>query len=243
MSNVPDTTTKVKLSGDKKAVDMEGVQWIINPWDELALSRAIELKEKYPSEVENITVINVGSADAEPTLRKALAMGADNGIRINASPIDAYCVAACLADVIKAKSFDIVLCGIESSDYNGCVVGGMLAEFLDMASVSSVSFLDIENGQPVVNREIDGGFEKLNLSLPFVGIVQKGIAIEPKIPTMRGIMTARTKPFEVIEASGTTALTAHIAYELPQAKAACKMVDAENVKQLVELLRDEAKAL
>ncbi len=242
LSNVPDTTTKIRLAADKQHVDMSGIQWIINPWDELALSRAIELKEKNPSVIEKITVITVGSKDTEPTIRKAFAIGADDGIRINAEAKDAFFVAGQLAEAIKNHNYDIILCGIESSDYNGCSVGAMLAEFLDMPSVSSVSFLDIENGNVSLNREIDGGYEKIQTSLPVVAVVQKGIALEPKIATMRGIMAARTKPLQVVEPAAMDSLTEDTAYELPEPKAACKMIDPENIAQLVDLLRNEAKA-
>lgn len=243
LSNVPDTTTKIRLGADGQGVDLAGVQWIINPWDELALSRAIELKEKNPAVVEKITVVNVGKKDTEPTIRKAFAMGADDGVRIDADAKDAYYVAGQIAEVVKKQPYDMILCGIESSDFNGCSVGAMLAEFLEIPSVSSVSFLDVENGNLSINREVDGGYEKVQTTLPFVAIVQKGIAIEPKIATMRGIMAARTKPLQVVEPAAIDMLTEDIAYELPEAKAACKMIDAKNMAQLVDLLKNEAKVI
>jgi electron transfer flavoprotein beta subunit len=243
MSNVPDTTTKIRFTGDNKNFDATGVQWIINPWDELALTRALELKDANPTLIDNVSVALVGNAGTEPTIRKALAIGADGGIRVNAEPTDSYYVAAQLAEVIKANPFDIILCGIDSSDYNGSAVGGMLAEFLGYASVSAVSMLNIENGEVSLNREIDGGTETLGIKTPFLAIVQKGIAIEPRIPSMRGIMAARTKPLKVQEAVACEALTENQVYELPGAKAACKMVDAENVKELVNLLHNEAKVI
>jgi len=243
LSNVPDTTTKIKLAADNLSFDLTGVQWIINPWDELALSRAIELKEKYPATVEKITVITVGNKETEPTIRKALAMGADDAIRVNAEAKDAYFVAGQLADAIKDKSYDIILCGIESSDHNGCNVGSMLSEFMGLPSVSSVSFLDLENGNVSLNREVDGGYEKIQTALPFVAIVQKGIALEPKIAAMRGIMAARTKPLQVLEPANIDALTEEVAYELPEAKAACKMIAPENISELVALLHNEAKVI
>lgn len=243
MSNVPDTTTKVRFSGDNKAIDSTGVQWIINPWDELALTRALELKDASAGAIESVTVALVGNATTEPTLRKALAIGADNGIRINGDATDAYSVAFQLAEVLKASAFDVILCGIESSDYNGSAVGGMLAEFLGMTSVSSVSSLNIENNDISLTREIDGGTEVMGVKAPFVGIVQKGIAIEPRIPSMRGIMQARTKPLNVVEGASCETLTEIQGLELPTLKAACKMVDPENVKELVDLLHNEAKAI
>ncbi len=241
IGNVPDTTTKIKFNADKTAFDDAGVQWIINPWDELALTRAIELKEAHAAAIETIVVANVGLALTEPTLRKALAVGADKAIRVDAKPLDAYFVASQLAQV--AKDFDLILAGIEASDYNGSAVGGMLAELLGINSVSAVSGIDIEDGNLKVNREIDGGSQQLICKTPMIAIVQKGIAKEPRIPAMRGIMMARSKPLEVVAATDTEALTSFDFFELPPAKAACKMVDEDNVKELVRLLKEEAKAL
>jgi len=239
ISNVPDTTTKIRFTGDNTAFDTTGVQWIINPWDELALTRSVELKEA--GAVEQISVANVGAQITEPTLRKALAVGADNAIRIDAEPKDAFFVAKQLAEV--AKDYDIILAGIEASDYNGSAVGGMLAELLDFNSVSAVSGLNIENGELVINREIDGGSQVLSVSTPVVLIVQKGIAKEPRIPAMRGIMMARKKPLNVVAATDADAKTTLVDFTLPPPKAACKMVDEENAKELVALLHEEAKVL
>lgn len=241
LSNVPDTTTKVKLSADSTAIEKAGIQWIINPWDELALTRALELKEGSAGAITSITVVTVGGVDVEPTMRKGLAIGADDAIRIDAAPSEAYYVAAQIAEV--AKDFDIIMAGIESSDYNGSAVGGMLSEFLNIPSVSSVSNMEIEGDAVSVTREIDGGSEVLSTQTPFVAIVQKGITKEPRIPAMRGIMMARKKPLNVVAAKEIEALTEFASYELPEAKAACKMVDAENVKELVDLLKNEAKVL
>lgn len=243
MSNVPDTTTKIRFAAENKSLDTTGIQWIINPWDELALTRMLDLKDANAGLIESITVMNVGTKETEPTIRKALAIGADNAIRINAEPKDAYYTAAQMAEVIKKESFDLILCGIESSDHNGCSVGGMLAEFLDMPSVSSVSGLSIENGQIILNREIDGGSEQVESRLPFVAVVQKGISIEPRIPAMRGIMQARTKPLAVVEPSDIASLTENMVYEMPAAKASCKMIAPENIGELVALLHNEAKVI
>jgi electron transfer flavoprotein beta subunit len=219
------------------------VQWIINPWDELALTRALELKEAPGAAIEKITVINVGPQSSEPTIRKALAIGADDAVRIDAEPEDAYAVASNLSAYLKDNPYEIILCGIDSSDYNGSLVGGMLAEFLNMPSVSSVSKLEIEGVDIKLIREIDGGSEVLATAIPFVAVVQKGITLEPRIPSMRGIMMARKKPLNVVPAAGEAALTEFISYDLPPAKAACKMVDADNVKELVDLLHNEAKVI
>jgi electron transfer flavoprotein beta subunit len=243
ISNVPDTTTKIKPTSDSKAIDLANVQWIINPWDELALTRALELKEAAAGEIESITVLTVGEKHAEPTMRKALAIGADDAIRVDAAPQDAYYAAVQIAEAIKDSHYDIILCGIESADYNGSALGGMLAELMSITSVSSVSKLDIEGDQVKVNREIPGGFEVVEVQTPFVAIVQKGIAKEPRIPSMRGIMMARKKPLNVIEPADAEPLTSFESYEMPQPKAPCKMVDAENVEELVELLHNEAKII
>ncbi len=243
LSNVPDTTTKVKLKDNNTVPDKTGIQWIINPWDELALTRALELKESPNSAVEKVTVITVGLQDAEATVRKALAIGADDAIRINAEPLDAYFVAMQIAEVVKIDMYDIILCGIESSDYNGSMVGGMLSEFLNIPSVSAVSALNIKGEDVTVDREIDGGKEIISISKPFVAIVQKGISIEPRIASMRGIIMAKKKPLSVVEPVDAEALTENTEYELPEPKAACRMISPDNVKELVELLRNEAKVI
>ena len=243
ISNVPDTTTKIRFVNDNTAFDTNGVQWIINPWDELALTRALELKEASGGAIEKISVISVGPQSAEPTIRKALAIGADDAYRVNTEPTDAYGVAFQIAEAVKDQGYDIIVSGIESADYNGAAVGGMLAEFLGLPSVSSVSSLNIENGDVVLKREIDGGSEVIGTQLPFVAIIQKGIALEPRIPSMRGIMMARKKPLNVIEPAAGENKTEFVSYELPPAKAACKMVDPENMKELVDLLHAEAKVI
>jgi electron transfer flavoprotein beta subunit len=243
ISHVPDTTTKVKFADDFKKLDTAGIQWVINPWDELSLTRALELKDDASKGIEKVTVANVGTVATEPTIRKALAIGADDAIRVAAEPADAYFVAAQLAEVIRNDPYDIILCGIESSDYNGSMVGGMLAEFLGYPSVSSVSSLNIENGQAVVTREIDGGKEILGIPSPFVAVVQKGIAKEPRIAAMRGIMMARSKPVKVVAPAAMGPVSALVGFEKPKPRAACKFVDAENPKQLIELLLNEAKVI
>lgn len=243
ISNVPDTTTKIKFAEGNAAIDTTGIQWVINPWDELSLTRALELKDDATSGVKSVTVIHVGPASSEPTIRKALAIGADDAIRVNGESADAYYVAAQIAEVVKKEQFDIVMCGIESSDYNGSVVGGMISEFLGVPSVSAVSGIKIENGQPVLTREIDGGKEVVTVPAPFVAIVQKGIAKEPRIAAMRGIMMARTKPVKLVEPSAAETLTQIVVFEKPAPRAACKYIDADNAGQLIELLQNEAKVI
>ncbi|HPF93517.1 MAG TPA: electron transfer flavoprotein subunit beta/FixA family protein [Tenuifilaceae bacterium] len=243
ISNVPDTTTKVKFTDNNTKFDSTGVQWVINPWDELALTRALELKDNSASGIQSVTVAHIGPATAEPTIRKALAIGADSAIRVNIEPTDAYQVAAQIAEVVKSEGFDVVLCGIESSDFNGSTVGSMIAEFLDYPSVSAVSGLNFENGQSVITREIDGGKETVSVPTPFVAVVQKGIAKEPRIAAMRGIMQARTKPIKVIEPVSVDALTEVVSFEPPQPRAKCVFIDAENPAELVAKLQNEAKVI
>jgi len=241
ISNVPDTTTKIKLTPDHKSIESAGIQWVINPWDELSLTRALELKDDAGNAVSQVTVAHVGPATSDPTIRKALAIGADDAIRVNAEATDAYYTAFQLAEALKSESYDLIMCGIESSDHNGSAVGGMLSEFLNIPSVSAVSGLRIENDSIVMNREIDGGKEVVAVKSPMLAIVQKGIAKEPRIASMRGIMTSRTKVIKVVEAVPGDALTSLVSYETPAARAACRFVDAENPKELVDLLQNEAK--
>jgi electron transfer flavoprotein beta subunit len=243
ISNVPDTTTKVKFIDEFKKLDTAGIQWVINPWDELSLTRALELKDDATNGIQTVTVAHVGLVGSEPVIRKALAIGADDAIRINAEPADAYFVAAQLAHVLKSETYDLILCGIESSDFNGSAVGGMLAEFLGYPSISSVSGIKIENGQLILFREIDGGKEIVTVPSPLIAIVQKGIAKEPRIAAMRGIMMARTKPLKVVDPVDVESLTGVINYEMPKPRAACRFIDPENPRQLIELLQNEAKII
>jgi electron transfer flavoprotein beta subunit len=243
ISNVPDTTTKIKFADGNASIDTSGIQWVINPWDELSLTRALELKDDTATGVKSVTVIHVGLSTAEPTIRKALAIGADDAIRVNADPPDAWFVAAQIAEVVKKEKFDIILCGIESSDYNGSLVGGMISEFLEIPSVSAVSGIKIENGQPVLTREIDGGKEIVSVTTPFVAIVQKGIAKEPRIAAMRGIMMARSKPVKLVEPVAVEPLTQVLVFEKPAPRATCKFIDADNAAQLIDLLQNEAKVI
>lgn len=241
IGNVPDTTTKIKFNADKTAFDAAGVQWIINPWDELALTRAMELKEAPGSKVESVTVANVGRQETEATLRKALAIGADKAIRVDADARDAFYVASQLSKV--CQGFDLIFAGVEASDYNGAAVGGMLAELLGMQSVSAVSGLQAEEGFVRITREIEGGSQTLTAATPLMAIVQKGIAKEPRIPAMRGIMMARSKPLEVLSPVDTETRVSFASFDLPPAKAACKKFSEEQAKELIHALRDEAKVL
>jgi electron transfer flavoprotein beta subunit len=239
ISNVPDTTTKITFTDNNTQFNTTGVQFILNPYDEIALSRAIELTEGGKG---TVTVINVGEANTEATIRKALAIGADDAVRINAKPHDAWFVAYQIAQYIKQNPFDLVLTGRESIDYNGSKVAGMLGEFLDLPSVSIIKKLDIDGNTATVEREIEGGKEVLTIPLPFVAGTAEGVA-EPKIPNMRGIMSARTKPLTVIEAVDVKTFSEVIGYETPAPRGQVKLVPADNVKELVELLHTEAKII
>lgn len=239
ISQVPDTTTKITFTNNNNTFNNAGVQFIINPYDELALTRAIELKETLGG---NVTVVTVGKAETEPNLRKALAIGADDAIRINGDANDAYYIASQIADVVKKNQYDVILTGKESIDYNGSQVGGMIAALLDVPFISIASKLTYENNFAVLEREIDGGKELISTPMPFVASAGKGMS-EPRIPNMRGIMSARTKPLVVIEPIPAECLTTVTGYDLPPAKAACKMVSADNPAQLIDLLHNEAKII
>jgi electron transfer flavoprotein beta subunit len=217
--------------------DTNGVQFIIGPYDDYALARAIELKEGSGA---TVTVINVGLADTEPTIRKALAIGADDAIRVNAEPTDSLFVASQIAE--HAKGYDLILMGRESIDYNSGVVHAMVGEMLGIPSVSPVMKLDIDGTKVKMTREIEGGKETLEANLPLVAGCQEPIA-EWKIPNMRGIMSARTKPLKVVEPKATDKNVSLQKFELPAPKGAVKMISADNVAELVARLKTEAKVL
>ncbi len=240
ISKVPDTTAKIAFTNNNTEFDTNNVQFIINPTDEwYALVRAIELVEKNGG---SVTVINVGPAANEQFIRKALAIGANDAVRVDAEPKDAFFTASQIADYAKANAYDLVLTGKETIDYNGAQIGGMIAEFMDAGYVSLVTRLDIEDGKASINREIEGGEEVVEASLPLVISAQKGMA-EQRIPNMRGIMQARTKPLTVIPANGNSPLVNIAAYHLPAEKDGCTYVDADNVGELVRLLHEEAKVI
>jgi electron transfer flavoprotein beta subunit len=239
ISNVPDTTTKITFTDNNTQFNTNGVQFILNPYDEIALSRAIELTEGGKGA---ITVINVGEATTEPTIRKALAIGADDAVRVNAKPHDAWFVASQIAAYVKANPFDLILTGRESIDYNGSKVAGMLGELLDIPSVSIIKKLDLDGDKATVEREIEGGKEILTIPLPFVAGTAEGVA-EPKIPNMRGIMSARTKPLTVIEPVEVKNLSEIISFETPAPRGQVKLVPAGDAEKLIDLLHTEAKII
>lgn len=242
ISHVPDTTSKINFTDNDTKFDTNGVQFVINPYDEFSLTRAMWFKEKQGA---TVTVVNVGNATTEPTLRKALAIGADDAIRVNAEATDGFFVAKQLAEVVKNGNFDLVLAGRESIDYNGGMVPGMLASILDFNFVNGCTGLEIEGNTATAVREIDGGSEKVSADLPLVIAGQKGLVEEKdlRIPNMRGIMMARKKPLSVVEASDVAAQTSTTSFEKPAAKGAVKLVDADNIDELINLLHNEAKVI
>jgi len=237
ISNVPDTTTKITFTANNTQFNTNGVQFIINPYDEIALARAIDLTEGGKG---TVTVIHVGEASTEPIIRKALAIGVDDAVRINANPKDAWFVANQIAQYVKNNPFDLILTGRESIDYNGSKVAGMLGELLDIPSVSIIKKISVDGSQATVEREIEGGKEILSIPLPFVAGTAEGVA-EPKIPNMRGIMSARTKPLAVVEAVEVNTLQEILSYELPEPRGQVKLVT--DAGQLVDLLHTEAKVI
>ena len=241
ISKTPDTTAKIAFTDNNTKFAEAGVQWIINPYDEwYALVRALELKEKDPSTV--VHLINVGGADAEPIIRKALALGGDESFRVNTNPTDSYTVAAQIAAVAKTNGYDLILTGKETIDYNGSSVGGMVAELLDMPYVALATKVDLNGNKATVNREIEGGEETCEADLPLVVSCQKGVA-EARIPNMRGIMAARTKPLKVVEPAAASSLTSVVSFDLPAPKAGVKLVSADQPEELIRLLHEEARII
>ena len=239
ISKTPDTTAKIAFADNNTKFATDGVQWIINPYDEwYALVRAIELKEADAS--ISLHLVSVGGADCEPIIRKALALGGDEAIRVNSENADSYNIASQIAAVAKEGGYELILTGKETIDYNGSSIGGMVAELLDLPFISHASRLDIQDGSAIAVREIEGGEETNKVKLPAVISCQKGMA-EQRIPNMRGIMGARSKPLKVVEPVATETLTSIASYDLPPAKAGVKLVPADNPEELVRLLNEEAK--
>ncbi len=239
ISKTPDTTAKIAFTDNNTKFDPSGVQWIINPYDEwYALVRAIELKEADPSTV--IHLVTVGGSDAEPIIRKALALGGDEAIRVNSDQTDSYQIASQLADVARQGGYDLIFTGKETIDYNGSSIGGMVAEMLDLPFVSLATKFELAGGTATIAREIEGGEEVCEVALPLLVSCQKGMA-EARIPNMRGIMAARTRPLKVVEPVPADPLTSIAGFELPPAKAGVKLVPADNVEELVRLLHEEAR--
>ncbi len=240
ISKTPDTTSKIAFIDNNTKFAADGVQFIINPYDEwYALVRALELKEANAS--TTLHLINVGGADTEPIIRKALALGGDEAIRINSENGDSFNIASQIALIAKAGDYNLIFTGKETIDYNGSSIGGMVAELLDLPYISHAIKFDLEGTTATVVREIDGGEETDKANLPLVISCQKGMA-EQRIPNMKGIMGARTKPLKVIEPTTFDSYTTIASFDLPPAKAGVKLVSADNPEELVRLLHEEAKA-
>lgn len=242
ISHVPDTTSKINFTNGDAEFDTNGVQFVINPNDEFGLTRAVWFQEQQGA---NVTVVNVGGVDTEPTLRKALAIGANEAIRVNANPTDGFFVAKQLAEVIKQGQYDLIICGKESLDYNGGMVPGMIAGLLGYNFVNSCIDVKVDGSSVKAIREIDGGKETIDASLPLIIGGQKGLVEEKdlRIPNMRGIMTARTKALTVLEPVGANINTKAVKFEKPAPKSAVKLVSADNLDELVNLLHNEAKVI
>lgn len=241
ISQVPDTTTKVAFGDNNTQFNTQGVTFIINPYDEwYALVRALELKEAGTATAVNL--VTVGKADTEPVIRKALALGGDEAIRIDADSNDPYVVAAQIAEYAKSEGYDLVLCGKETIDYNNGSVGPMLAELLDMNFIGFATKLEVAGGTATVNREIEGGEEVDTCALPLVVSCQKGMS-EARIPNMRGIMAARTKPLKVVPAADIQPLTTIVSYDMPPAKTGVRMFKEDEMDQLVAALHSDAKVI
>lgn len=241
ISKTPDTTAKIAFTDNNTKFADAGVQFIVNPYDEwYALVRALELKEA--GVANHVTLITVGGADAEPIMRKALAIGGDDAIRINTDSTDSFFIASQIAQAAKDGAYDMVLTGKETIDYNGSSIGGMVAELLDQPYVSLATKLDVSGSLANLSREIEGGEEKLEAALPLVISCQKGMA-EQRIPNMKGIMGARTKPLAVKDPVAVEALTNIVSFEMPPAKSGVKLVSADTPEDLIRLLHEEAKVI
>lgn len=242
ISSVPDTTSKINFTADYTAFDKTGIQWVINPLDEFTLTKAIQLKQKHSG---SVTVITVGDATAEAVIRKALAIGADEAIRIDMDPKDSFSVAKEIATVAQADSYDLILCGKESIDYNGGVVPGILAELLGYSFVNACVGLEISDSEATVTREIEGGKESVVVQLPIVVAAQKGLVDEKDliIPNMRGIMSARTKPLKVQPPIATNPKVETISFESAPSRAAVKLFSPDDLDGLIKALHEEAKVI
>lgn len=241
ISRTPDTTAKIAFTDNNMKFATDGIQWIINPYDEwYSLVRAIELKEKDPT--VTIHLIHVGGADTEPIIRKALALGGDEAIRVNTIETDAFFIASQIAAFAAVGAYDLVMTGKETIDHNGSSVGAMVAALLDQPFVSLATKLEVDNIKATVVREIEGGEEECEVVLPMVISCQKGMA-EARIPNMRGIMAARTRPLKVIEETQADILTSSTKFSLPPAKTGVKMIPAETPELLIKLLREETKVI
>lgn len=242
ISSVPDTTSKINFTADGKAFDKNGIQFVINPYDEFALTRAIWFQEKQGA---TVTIVTVGDTSVEPVMRKALAIGANDAIRIDVDPKDSISTAKEIAKLAKENGYDLILAGRESIDYNGNAVPAFIAAELGYSFVNNCMGLEVEGESAKATSEIDGGKETVSFTLPAVVAGQKGLVEESdlKIPNMRGIMQARTKPLQVVASSNAEAKVVADGFEKPEPRSSVTLIDKDNVDELVRLLHEEAKVI
>jgi electron transfer flavoprotein beta subunit len=241
ISKTPDTTAKIAFTDNNRKFVTDGIQWILNPYDEwYALVRALEIREKDPGAV--VHLVMVGGPDCDVVIRKALALGGDEAIRIQAEPGDSFFVASQIAVIAREGGYDLIMTGKETIDFNGASVGGMLAGLLGFPFISLAAKLELNGNVATLVREIEGGEETVEVKLPLVVGCQKGMA-EQRIPNMKGIMGARSKPLKVVDAAALDSLTEIVSFELPPAKKGVRMVSADNAEELVTLLHEEAKVI
>jgi electron transfer flavoprotein beta subunit len=239
ISNVPDTTAKITFTPDNKEFVAAGVTFILNPYDEIALSKAVDLAAASGG---TVTVITVGDATTEPTIRKALAVGANDGVRVNAAPRDAWFVARQIAEYVKKNPVDMILCGKESSDYNGASVTSMIAEMLGLPCIPFAKSLTLDGQTATLDREIEGGKEVITTPMPFVAGASEGMA-EWKIPNMRGIMSARTKPLVVVDAVDVPVHSKVVSFDRPAQRSAVKLISVDDASKLFDIIREEKKVI
>jgi electron transfer flavoprotein beta subunit len=241
ISNVPDTTSKIQFTDGDTKFNGAGVTFIVNPYDEwYALVRALELKEA--GLAEKVCMIHVGLADSEATIRKGLALGADEAVRVDADAPDALFVAEQIAAYANANGFDLIMVGKETINYNGSSVGAMIAGLNDLPFISMATKLDLAGGTVTAEQDTDDGAQLVSCNLPLVVSCAKGMA-EQRIPNMRGIMAARTKPLAVIPAIGSVAGTSVKTFSLNPGRTSCKMLGEDQMDELVKLLHTEAKVI
>ena len=242
ISHVPDTTSKINFKDDNSKFDSNTVQFVINPNDEFGLTRAMWFKERQGATVD---VVNVGDSETEPTLRKALAIGADTAIRVDTQAKDGFAVAIEISKIAKDGGYDLIIAGRESIDYNGGMVPGMISALTNINFIDKCIALNISGNSVEAAREIEGGKENISTQLPLIIGSQKGLVEESdlRIPNMRGIMMARKKELVVVKTTEDPSATHSKSFEKPQPKGDVTLVSPDDIEKLIDLLHNEAKAL